>query len=378
MPWKEQSLMEIREEFCQLAEQKGVSMRELCRRFGISPTTGYRWRQRYQQAGQAGLADRSRRPHCSPSKTAAAIEEEVMRIRAAHPAWGGRKIRVVLQREGVASPSASTITAILARRGLLAPEEQTSRQHPLRFEAPFPNALWQMDFKGHIPLVGTGRCHPLTVLDDHSRFALGLRALGDERLPSVQAELIRLFRHYGLPNRILCDNGPPWGSSALGRFTRLMVWLLHLDVPISHGRPLHPQTQGKDERFHRTLVAEVLTTQSFATLAHAQRAFDAWRQVYNLERPHEALGQQPPSSRYQPSPRAYPSHLPAIEYADTMLVRRVTTRGIVKLSGKQYYLGEAFAGYPVALQPTTAEAVYQVLFRHYPVARIDLREPVDA
>lgn len=378
MPWKEQSVMEVREEFCQLVEQEGVSMRELCRRFGISPTTGYEWRQRYQQAGRAGLADRSRRPHASPSKTATAIEEEVVRIRDAHPAWGGRKIRAVLQRDGGASPSASTITAILARRGLLAPEEQTRRQQPIRFEAPFANALWQMDFKGHIPLVGTGRCHPLTVLDDHSRFALGLRALGDEQLPSVQAELIRLFTHYGLPNRILCDNGPPWGCSTPGSLTRLMVWLLHLDVVVIHGRPLHPQTQGKDERFHRTLVTEVLAAQSFATLVQAQRAFDTWRQVYNAERPHEALDQQPPSSRYQPSPRSYPARLPPIEYASGELVRRVTTRGIIKVRGNQYSLGEGFAGYPVAVRPTSEEAIYQVLFRHYPVGRIDLREPVDA
>jgi transposase InsO family protein len=377
MPWKEQSLMEIREEFCQLAAQEGVSMRELCRRFGISPTTGYEWRQRYQQAGRAGLADRSRRPHASPRQTSAAVEEEVVRIREAHPAWGGRKIRAVLQREGVASPSASTITAILARRGLLAPEEQTRRQQPIRFVAPFPNALWQMDFKGHFPLVGAGRCHPLTVLDDHSRFALGLRALGDEQLPSVQAELVRLFRHYGLPNQILCDNGPPWGSPVPGSMTRLMVWLLHLDVPVIHGRPHHPQTQGKDERFHRTLVTELLTTQSFASLTQAQHAFDRWRQVYNHDRPHEAIDQQPPISRYQPSPRPYPSQLPTIEYGRSEVVRRVTSRGIVKLGGRQYYLGEGFAGYPVALRPTSEEAILQVLFRHYPVARIDRRAPVD-
>jgi transposase InsO family protein len=264
MPWKEQSIMELREEFCRLALSEGVTMRELCRRFGISPTTGYTWRARYQEGGRAELADHSRRPHTSPAKTTQETEAQVLRVRAAHPCWGGRKIRAVLLRERGDAPSASTITQILARHHCLAPEASLVRQHPIRFEAPFPNALWQMDFKGYLMLADGSQCHPLTVLDDHSRFSLGVRALPTQQGTAVKAELTHIFQRYGLPNRILCDNGGPWGSS-VSRFSALGVWLLHLDVVPIHGRPYHPQTQGKDERFHRTLMEEVVQARSLST-----------------------------------------------------------------------------------------------------------------
>jgi transposase InsO family protein len=376
MPWKEQSVMDVREEFCRLALQEGSNVRELCRRYGISPTTGYHWRERYRQAGRPGLADDSRRPHRSPGKTDAAVEAAIIALRQEHPAWGGRKLRAVLQRRGAAAPSASTITAILQRQGLLVPRPDQPCP-PQRFCAPFPNDLWQMDYKGHFPLARTGRCHPLTVLDDHARYALGIAALANERGESVKAVLIELFRRYGLPNRILCDNGPPWGASGQGTYTALSVWLLHLDVRTIHGRPWHPQTQGKDERFHRTLVDEVLRARSFDTLAQAQDAFDAFRQTYNHIRPHEALGLLPPIDCYTPSPRAYPAHLPPIEYPSSALVRRVTTRGILKIAGRQVYLGEGFTGYPLALYPTAADDRYQVYFRHYVVGQIDLRAPAE-
>jgi transposase InsO family protein len=368
--------MDEREEFARLAATEGANRRELCRRYGISPTTGYTWLRRYQEQGRAGLADHARRPWHSPGQTPAAVEARVIAVRQEHPAWGGRKIRAVLLREGIPAPSASTITAILTRHQLIAPEATLLRLQPQRFEAAYPNDLWQMDFKGHIPLVGGGRCHPLTVLDDHSRFNLGLRALGSEQTEPVKAELIRLFCRYGLPNRILCDNGPPWGSS-VGPFTTLGVWLLHLDVVPIHGRPYHPQTQGKDERFHRSLTEELLRTRSFATLHDAQAAFDGWRHVYNQVRPHEALGLVPPMTRYRSSPRPYPQQVPVIDYPDTDVVRRPSTRGVIKLRGRSFYVGEAFHGYPVALRPTPDEAGYTVFFRHYAVARIDLHAPLE-
>jgi transposase InsO family protein len=377
MPWREVSIMQSREEFCELALKEGTNMRALCRRFGISPKTGYQWRERYRQEGRDGLSDRSRRPQESPWKTPVEIEDEVIELRHRHPAWGGRKLRAVLLRRGITSPSASTITEILRRHGLLTPGEDW-RQLPTRFEAPFPNDLWQMDYKGHFPLVPRGRCHPLTVLDDHARYALGIRAHADQRETSVKAELIQLFQRYGLPNRILCDNGSPWGtSSAHAVFTTLAVWLLHLDVITTHGRPWHPQTQGKDERFHRTLKDEVIATRSFHSLDHAQTAFDVFRHTYNHLRPHEALGLLPPITRYAPSLRSYPVQLPVIEYPDTATVRHVTSRGVIKFGGQQYYLGEPFSGYPVALYPSEDDAMKKVFFRHYQVATIDLRTPVD-
>jgi hypothetical protein len=235
-----------------------------------------------------------------------------------------------------------------------------------------------MDFKGHFALAGQGRCHPLTVLDDASRFNLGLRALPNEQTATTQAELIRLFERYGLPNRILCDNGAPWGNGRGGIITALGVWLMRLDVLLIHGRPAHPQTQGKDERFHRTLGEELLSTRSFASLAEVQRAFDAWRDIYNQQRPHEALGLATPITHYQPSIRPYPASLPAIEYAPGLLVRKVKSRGEICLFGRSYIIGEALYRYPVALRPTDDAAVYDVLFRHYVVGRIDCRQPDQA
>ena len=257
MPWMEVDIVGLREEFVVLSLSPGANVRELCRRFGISAKTGYKWRKRYLAEGRAGLSDRSRCPRHSPRRAPPETEKSVAALRATHPAWGGRKIRarlLALGREEV--PAASTITGILRRRGLVEAAESAKRGPWRRFERPRPNDLWQMDFKGHFALTGGGRCHPLTVLDDHSRFALGLEACADERTETVRGHLRALFRRYGLPERILADNGSPWGSDPSHPYTSLTVWLLRLGVGVSHGRPYHPQTQGKDERFHRTVGAE--------------------------------------------------------------------------------------------------------------------------
>jgi transposase InsO family protein len=379
MPWREVSIVDTREEFCGLAGQEGTNIRELCRRFGISPTTGYQWLARYRAAGRAGLADRSRRPHTCPGQAPAATEAVVVELRRQHPTWGGRKLRARLLALGTSPPvpSASSVTRILQRHRLIDPVQAAAHRPVTRFEAPFPNALWQMDYKGHVPLARFGRCHPLTVLDDHSRFALGVRALPNERSSTTKAELIRLFQSYGLPNRILCDNSGPWGCSYRGRYTALGIWLLHLDVAVIHGRPYHPQTQGKDERFHRTLEQELFAARTFDTLDQAQAACDRWRHTYNHIRPHEALAMAAPITRYRPSPRSYPERLPPIEYARGDLVRTVKSRGEISIAGRPYFIGEALYHYPVALRETADPAVYNVFFRHYLVGSIDRREPVE-
>ena len=208
--------MALRREFVALATQEGANRRALCRHFGISPTTGYRWLRRYQAHGPAGLQERSRRPHRSPQRTATAIEQQVLQLRDAHPAWGGRKIRRILHQQRVAPlPSASTITAILRRHDRLEPATSIPRPWH-RFERPVPNDRWQMDFKGHFPLLAGGRCHPLTLLDDHSRFCLGLAACANERQPTVQTQLTQILARYRLPHTILTDNGPPWGAGLSG------------------------------------------------------------------------------------------------------------------------------------------------------------------
>jgi len=372
MPWDERSTMELRREFVRLAEQEDVNFRDLCRRFGISAPTGYTWRARYRAEGEAGLVDHSRRPHTSPHRTAAAIENGVLAVRDQFPTWGGRKINAFLARQGHAQlPSASTITRILERHGRLE-EGAASRQGPYqRFEAATPNELWQMDFKGHFALA-RGRCHPLSVLDDHSRYLLGLVACGEEGRDTVQTHLTRLFERYGLPRRILSDNGSPWGAPGSDSRTTIEVWLLQLGVQVSHGRAGHPQTQGKVERFHRTLKAEVVSGSRFPDLATCQGAFDRWRLHYNTERPHEALALDVPISRYRPSPRVYPGQLPALDYAPAEVVRTVKQDGFVAYQGGHYRVGKGWRGLRVALRPTRDPQVVQVyLGRHY-VTDLDL------
>ena len=206
MPFKECSPVTEREEFCRLAEAEGANRRELCRRFGVSPSVGYKWLDRYREAGAAGLSDRSRRPEHSPYQTSAELEAQVLAVRAQHPVWGGRKIRRVLQDDGVTpAPAASTITDILRRHGRLDGPGTGETRHWKRFEHAEPNDLWQMDFKGHFAM-RAGRCHPLTVLDDHSRYALTIGACDNERTATVQAHLEKLFERNGLPHRILADN----------------------------------------------------------------------------------------------------------------------------------------------------------------------------
>ena len=239
MPWKEVSTMSQRKEFIVLATQPARNFRALCRAFSISPKTGYKWLARYAAEGEPGLQARSRRPQQTPQRTAAVVEQAILQLRTDQPTWGGRKLHARLRALGYTGlPAPSTITAILRRHGrlgLAAPAPAAWH----RFEHATPNALWQMDFKGHFP-VGAGRCHPLTILDDCSRFALCLQACANEQTATVQAHLITTFRRYGLPYRLLMDNGAPWGDRAGSPFTPLTVWCIRLGIGISHARPAHP------------------------------------------------------------------------------------------------------------------------------------------
>jgi transposase InsO family protein len=374
VPWSEKSIMSQRHEFVMLFGQEGVNRRELCRRFGISPTIGYRLLARWRQEGASGLADRSRPPQCSPGRSAAETEALVLAVRE-HPAWGGRKIRRRLQDlKHQPVPSASTITAILHRHGRIALAASAGHKAFERFERVAPNELWQMDYKGHFA-TAAGRCHPLTVVDDHSRYAIGLRACGNEREGTVQAELTAIFRRYGLPERMLMDNGSPWGSSdAEHRHTWLSLWLLELGVAVSHGRPYHPQTQGKDERFHRTLMAEVIGRRAFADLAECQRRFDAWRVVYNTQRPHQALDLATPATRYRPSPRPFPETLEPFDYGPGAIVRRVDAGGWLSFRNRPIKLGHALAHRRLALRPADQDGCFDVMFCAHQVAALDLRE----
>jgi transposase InsO family protein len=370
MAWKESTQMSQRSEFVAFARAPDANMSDLCRRFGISRKTGYKWRQR-SWLGTEDVRDRSRRPQTAPRRTAPGIEAHVVALRRRYPFYGGRKLRRLLVREGIEPPpAASTITAILARNGLLRGDRRRTRNWQ-RFEAAAPNALWQMDFKGHFAL-SKDRCHPLTVLDDHSRFCICLAACPDEQGGTVRRHLTAAFQRYGLPVRMLMDNGPPWGSSGQGSHTAFSAWLIRLGVTVTHGRPLHPQTQGKDERFHRTLKLELISQRPlWHDNPEVQLAFDTYRPQYNLERPHEALGYAVPGSRYAPSIRPFPARLPPVEYDSDFEVRRVHESGRVKLKGERYFIGKAFAGEPVGLLQT-GEAIWDVYYCHQRIAQIDL------
>lgn len=365
--------MSQREAFCRQASAPGANIRGLCRAFGISPVTAYKWLGRYRTAGIEGLSNRSRRPGSSPRRTGDDLEAEVLAVRAAHPAWGGRKIRRVLQNEGIAPPAASTITAILRRHGKLDGPGAGERRDFLRFEHAAPNDLWQMDFKGWFGLP-EGRCHPLTVLDDHSRFALELGACADEQATTVRARLETVFRRYGLPWRILADNGAPWGAGGLSDHTALSVWLMDLDIGLIHGRPYHPQTQGKDERFHRTLQAELLAGAAFASLDEVQAAFDAWRDLYNSKRPHEAIGLKTPAQRYHQSSRSLPAAVTPPEYDTDAQVRTADAKGRICFAGRRLYCSKAFAGKRLGLRPTDQDGLFELCYRRHLLARIDLHQ----
>jgi transposase InsO family protein len=372
MPWKSGTIMDSRQEFVRLAETGDVSIAALCRRFGISRQTGHLYLRRHREAGETGLADRSRRPLSSPGRSNSEIEAQIVALRDTHPRWGGRKLARRLRDLGLADvPSPSTVTEVLRRHGRLDPVEALKHQPFQRFERSAPNELWQMDFKGHIAM-GRGRCHPLTVLDDHCRYSLGLIACGDETRTTVQSHLTSLFRRYGLPGTMLSDNGSPWGGSGAEGWTALEVWLMRVGVRLYHGRPRHPQTQGKEERFHRTLNVELLQANRFADLTACQTAFDRWRRIYNEERPHEALGMAVPASRYRASPIGFPEQLPEPEYHLTDHVRRMSRDGAVRFQGRRVKMSQAFAGLDVAFRATALDGVWRVYFMRFAIAEVDL------
>lgn len=376
MPFLERSKLTLKKEFTAQIAQGELSMSELCRRFEISRPTGYKWVRRFCDEGAEGLEEKSRRPHESPARTRAEVERAVLEVRDGHPKWGARKIKRFLENRGHRGlPSPSTITAVLARHGRLDAEGVAGGPWN-RFEREHPMDLLQMDFKGHFP-IRDRRCHPLSLVDDHSRYLLGLDACRDERCETVQERLTEIFRRYGLPDSINTDNGAPWASlGAHGQITQLGLWLIRLGIRLSRSREYHPQTNGKVERFHRTLKAEVLQARSFADFDECQSAFDDWRYVYNFERPHQALDLKTPSQRFQMSGRRFPEVLPEIEYGPDDQVRKVQDGGIISFRGVDYRVGRALRGLPVAVRPTAVDGGFDVFCVRQKVLTINFLSPL--
>ena len=376
MAWREvRETVSFRQEILSFATKADANIREIGRRFQVSPKTLYKWLKRWRAEGEAGLANRSRRPGRSPAHTDVEVEQRVIAVRLKYRSWGARKIHRLLEVQAdLELPAHSTIHRILKRNGHIEPSESAKHQAWHRFEHEAPNQLWQMDFKGWFRTADQERCNPLTVLDDHSRYVVCLEACLNQQAETVRTCLTATFRRYGMPERMTMDNGAPWGYDLEHRYTPLTAWLIRLGVGVSHSRPYHPQTQGKDERFHRTLDVDLLHWHQFRDNTHVQRHFDEYRHVYNRERPHQALQMEVPASRYQISPRTFPENLAPIEYDNGDIVRKVQRKGQFQYAGKTYVVGKAFHGYPIALRPTTQDGLWNVHFCHQKIATIDSRD----
>jgi transposase InsO family protein len=388
MPFINKTVMEQKNEFILLADKSnGFRFSELCKRFNISRKTGYKWLNRYRAMGILGLQEKTRRPLRSPLKCTREIEDYIVNLRKADREWGPKKLRRIIQdnkEKGAYSfdiiPCKNTIGKILLRNGMIDPERSNQSKPYRRFEYEKPNELWQMDFKGYFGMLNRKNCHPLAILDDHSRFNIGLFACSDQKVNTVQQHLIYVFKKYGLPETILSDNGAPWGTGCqvtedvIRAFTGLEKWLIRLNIRLIHGRPYHPQTQGKQERFNQTFKKEVLKYNTFKDLLHCQYYFDHWREKYNCQRPHEALDQDVPAKHYCPSLKSYPEVLPAIEYDCDVLARKVDDYGQIYFKKKKYKVGKAFTGEHVGISPTDVDGEYEVYYCNQYLRKIRLTE----
>jgi transposase InsO family protein len=365
--------MSLKKEFLEEAMSKISNLSALCRKYEISRPTAYKWLARYAEEGCDGLVEKSRRPGWSPSRTRAKKVETILRIREQFPAWGARKLRKYLMNQGHQKlPCEATFNRILQRNGKIQLDESVKRKHFIRFERASPNELWQMDFKGHFKLA-EGRCHPLTVLDDHSRYSICLKAFAGETTEAVRNALTEAFRTYGLPDGMTMDNGSPWKGSPPWTLSRLSIWLMRLGIKVGHSSPRHPQTQGKDERFHRSLKDEVLRFYQFRSLEETQKHFDTWREIYNFQRPHEGIGMECPAQRYQPSKRPYPEVLPPIEYEPGDVVRKVQRCGTVSYMQRRLYAGEHLKGEYVALRQGPQDGTMKIYFCRTLIGKISLK-----
>ena len=359
--------MEQRKEFIIAASAEDANISELCRKFGISRKTGHKWINRAEMG--LPLCDQSRRPHRQPSKTADEVEQKIIAMRLSHPAWGGKTIRAVLEAAGIEGlPSDKTCCNIIKRHGLIDPAESAKHTAFQRFEKEHCNEMWQTDFKGDF-LLGNGiRCYPLTILDDHSRFSIRIEP--KTSATGVKDSFIQAFQEFGLPNSVLSDNGAQFTGAhrGLSHFER---FLMDLDILPIHGRPIHPQTQGKIERFHRTLKKEALRIIP-ANMEEARIRLNNWRWIYNEVRPHHSLGLKTPSSVYHPSTRPY--YKPkAYIYDEGARLIKVNNWGYIRFGPMQLFLSEALADTYVEIRFDENDT-FSILYRNYKIASVDAIE----
>ena len=348
MPWETQPVSELRLALVHAVRSAGLSAAEAARRFGVSRKTAFKWLARHDARPDAPLGDHSRRPRSSPRRTPEPLERLVLEARDRW-GWGPRKLHALLRREGHAPPAVRTVAAILTRHGRVAPPPRPDDTPPQRFERASPNELWQLDFKGPLE-VARRRVNPLSVLDDHSRYLLALHPCADTTFATVQALLWDLFGDVGLPEALLCDNAFSTAKNSRVGLTSFEAWLVRLGIRPAHGRPYHPQTQGKVERLHGTLERELWPRARRDTHEHFAADLDAWRPVYNCLRPHEALGDEPPVCRWRPSDRPRPARPPRACYPAGSLLRRVGQVGDVRYRRARIMVGRGLAGETVRLE----------------------------
>lgn len=375
MPWKETCRMDARVQFISRLLSGDEEMAAVCREYGISRKTGYKWLGRYRQDGAAGLRERSHAPLCHGRSLDVAVVQAVLGLRERWPRWGARKLRVKLVelRPELAAPAASTIGEWLSRAGLVGPSRR-HRRCPA-YTRPFAavtaaNDVWCTDFKGWFRTGDGRRCDPLTLTDAHSRYLLRCQAVARPDEAHVRPVFEAAFREYGLPRAIRSDNGPPFASPGAGGLSRLAIWWIKLGIGPERIVAGKPQQNGRHERFHRTLK-EATAAPPAASLGVQQARFDDFRAEYNSERPHEALGQKTPMALYQASLRPYPERLEEPAYDAEHAVRRVRSNGQIKWAGEVIFVGEALIGEPVGVSET-ASGDWLVRFANIDLGYIDL------
>lgn len=379
MPWWETDAVEQRARFVDECGRGIYSVTELCARYGISRKTGYKWLARAAAAGHAGLRDRSRAPHQCPHRIAAATAGMICAARRAHPTWGPGKLLDWLARRqpDFVRPAISTAGDLLRRHGLVRPRRRRHRHAHPGVVAPVtaaPNDIWTADFKGHFRTRDRLYCYPLTVADQHTRYLLACHGLPSVRTDGVRPVFDRLFRAYGLPRAIRTDNGAPFATIGLHGLSQLNVWWLRLGIQHQRIHPGCPQQNGTHERMHKTLKAEA-TRPPRAHRRAQQRTFDAFRAVYNDERPHAALHGRPPAALYRASPRRYTGALPALEYPGHFTVKQVCAGGSIFFKKRLLFLSKALTHHPVGLDEI-ADGIWSIHFGRVRLGHVDERDRI--
>ena len=366
MPWECKTVEEQRREFAEAAkETKNFSA--LCREFGITRKTGYKWVERYKE--NADLSDKSRKPFTVTNRTPIETEERIVVLRAENPGWGAKKLKEVLERQGHEIPCVKTVNNILNRYGCISAEESRKHQAFTRFEKEHCNEMWQTDFKGEFRMADNNYCYPLNIFDDHSRFVIKIApalSTANKVIPAFRSA----FCEYGMPNSVLSDNGAQFAGFRQG-YTRFEKWLMNHDVLPIHGRIKHPQTQGKIERFHRTMQEELLKHTVMENIDDANNKFQLWREKYNNIRPHEALGMKCPAEVYIPSNRAYSDEVSPYEYGGQFHVIKVNSWGYARFDKWQVYLSETMINEYIEFRPNPHGDSFIVCYRNFKIAEVD-------